>query len=118
LVATIITLAGATPAAGAVPHGNLLGNPGAEEAGTLPWVRGGCPSRMRTVKLRRNQRKRTLAHPLGEAKLARGTRFTVTITRKGTIGTVARYTMRVKRFPARTDRCLPPGAKHPARCAA
>ena len=28
----------------------------------------------------------------------------------------SRYTMRVKRFPARTDRCLPPGAKRPARC--
>ncbi len=77
----------------------------------------GCPFRARTVKLRRNQRKLTLAHPLGDARLARGTRFTVTITRQGMTGIVARYTMRVKRFPARTDRCLPPGAKHPARCA-
>ena len=69
----------------------------------------GCPFRARTVKLRRNQRKLTLAHPLGDARLARGTRFTVTITRQGMTGIVARYTMRVKRFPARTDRCLPRG---------
>ena len=41
LVATVIAVAGAAPAAGAVPLGNLLGNPGAEEAGTAPWLRGG-----------------------------------------------------------------------------
>ena len=40
-MATVIAVAGAPQAAGAVPLGNLLGNPGAEEAGTAPWVRGG-----------------------------------------------------------------------------
>ena len=76
----------------------------------------GCPFRSRTRKIRRNRAKLTINRPLGDAKLKRGTRFEVRLTKPNTIGVVARYTMRSGVLPARRDRCLAPGAKRLSRC--
>jgi hypothetical protein len=76
----------------------------------------GCPFRSRARKLKRNQRTLALSRPLGGARLRPGARFEVRVTRPGTVGVVARYTVRAGKAPARSDRCLSPGAKRPARC--
>jgi hypothetical protein len=79
---------------------------------------GGCPFRSRTRKIKRNRAKQVVSRPLGRAKLRRGTRLEVRLTKPGTIGSVVRFTIRRGRFPARTELCLPPGAKRPGRCPA
>ena len=54
----------------------------------------GCPFRTRTRKLTRNQRTLTLTRPLRRARLRPGARLEVRVTQPGTIGVVARYTVR------------------------
>ncbi len=77
----------------------------------------GCPFRSRSRRLKRNQRTLTLSRPLGRARLRPGARLEVRITLPGTVGAVAVYTVRAGKAPARSDRCLSPGAKRPTRCA-
>ena len=79
---------------------------------------GGCPFKTRTRKLKRSRTKQVLTRPLGKAKLRRGTKLEVRLTKPNTIGSVVRFTMRPGRFPAKSELCLPPGAKHPGRCPA
>ena len=76
----------------------------------------GCPFRTRTRRITRNRTKQIINKPLGGARLRKGTRLEVRITKRNTIGFFVRFTMRPGRFPARTERCLPPGAKRPSRC--
>jgi Ca2+-binding RTX toxin-like protein len=76
----------------------------------------GCPFRTRTRKLRRNQRAQTFTRPLGRARLRPGARLELRVTKPGTIGVVARYTVRAGKAPARTDRCIAPGATRLSRC--
>lgn len=76
----------------------------------------GCPFRTRTRKLKRSQRSLTVSRPLGRARLRPGARLEVRITRPRTVGILARFTVRAGRPPARSDRCLRPGAKSPTRC--
>ena len=59
-----------------------------------------------TVSLKRFLRKRLRA----------GTVIEVRVTKPNTIGAVKRLTVRRNRNPTITTRCLPPGAKRPARC--
>ena len=79
---------------------------------------GGCPFRSRTRKLTRDRSRQTIARPLGRAMLKPGARLEVRLTKPQTIGIVVRFTMRAGAFPARSELCLPPGAKRPKRCAA
>ncbi len=76
----------------------------------------GCPFRSKRVKIRRNRAKVTIRRPLRRAQLRPGARFDVRVTRPRTIGIIARFKVRAGRAPARTDRCLRPGAKRPRRC--
>jgi hypothetical protein len=78
----------------------------------------GCPFRTRSRKLKRDQRKLTLSRPLRGARLRPGARFEARLTRPGTVGVIARYTVRAGKPPARRDLCLSPGAKRPTRCPA
>jgi Ca2+-binding RTX toxin-like protein len=75
----------------------------------------GCPFKSRTRKLERNATKFAIERPLGGAKLKRGTRLELRVTKPGTVGAVARFTVRPAAIPARRDLCLPPGAKRPGR---
>jgi len=78
----------------------------------------GCPFKSRTRKLKRTRTKVVIDHPLRRAKLRPGTRFELRVTKPGTVGAVARFTVRRGLIPARRDLCLPPGAKRPGRCPA
>ena len=49
-------------------------------------------------------------------RLRAGTVIEVRVTKPNTIGAVKRLTVRRNRNPTITTRCLPPGAKRPARC--
>jgi Ca2+-binding RTX toxin-like protein len=76
----------------------------------------GCPFRSRTRRLTRSQSKLTIKRPLGRARLRPRARFEVRVTLPGTVGVVARYTVRAGKFPTHLDRCLNPGATRPTRC--
>ncbi len=45
-----------------------------------------------------------------------GTLIEVRVTKRGEVGKFTRFRIRKGKPPKRTDRCLAPGAKHPARC--
>jgi Ca2+-binding RTX toxin-like protein len=76
----------------------------------------GCPFKSRTRKLKRNATQLIIRRPLGGAKLKRGTRLELRVTKPGTVGAVARFTVRPAEIPARRDLCLAPGAERPGRC--
>ena len=76
----------------------------------------GCPARDKRVRVKRSKNKLVLANPLRGARLRPGARFEVRVTQPATIGLVVRYTVRRGKAPVRTDLCLRPGAKRPARC--
>ncbi|MGH3117085.1 MAG: hypothetical protein ACRDQ2_08225 [Gaiellales bacterium] len=78
----------------------------------------GCKFKSRTRRVRRDRRKLTLSNPLRGARLRPGARFEVRVTLPGTIGLIQRYTVRRGKRPARSDLCLGPGARRPARCPA
>ena len=79
---------------------------------------GGCPFRARTRRITRNRTKQLLKRPLGGARLAKGTRLEIRLTKPRTIGFVVRFKMLDGVFPAKKELCLPPGAKRPGRCRA
>jgi Ca2+-binding RTX toxin-like protein len=79
---------------------------------------GGCPFKSRTRKITRNRVKQVIVRPLGRAKLRRGAKLEVRLTKPRTIGFVVRFTTRVGVFPAKTELCLPPGKKRPVGCSA
>jgi len=77
---------------------------------------GGCPFRAKTRRITRSRAKQVVERPLGKAKLRRGAKLEVRLTKPRTIGFVVRFTMRPGAFPAKKELCLPPGAKRPVRC--
>jgi hypothetical protein len=77
-----------------------------------------CPFHSRSRKLKRDQAKLTLRHPLARARLRPGTKLELRMTKPATVGVVVRYTIRPGKPPARSDVCLSPGAKRPSRCPA
>ena len=83
--------------------------------GTLVTVncRGkGCPvSRRRKRVTRGSVRFKTF-----ERFLRAGVKLEISSRKPNTIGAFTRYTIRAGKFPARTDRCLPPGRERPVRC--
>jgi len=79
----------------------------------------GCPfrSRTRTRGLGRNRAKLEIVRPLKKARLKPGARFIVRLTKPGTVGVFLRFKVRPGKPPLRRERCLPPGATDPVRCA-
>jgi hypothetical protein len=55
-------------------------------------------------------------HRLRGHLLRPGTLIEIRVTKRGKIGKLTRFRIRKGKPPKRTDRCLPPGAKHPHRC--
>ena len=78
--------------------------------------RKGCARKSYTVRKTKGTVK-LKAKVFGNRRIRTGTKVTVTVTRAGEIGAVKEWTMRGGRHAPRiTTRCLPPGAKKPARC--
>jgi len=80
---------------------------------------GGCPFKTRARKIKRNSSKtQVINRPLGKAKLRRGTRVELRLTKPRTVGFFVRFTIGQGVFPSKTELCLPPGKKRPSRCPA
>jgi len=81
---------------------------------------GGCPFKTRTRKITRNSSKsQILDRPLGKAKLRRGTRVELRLTKPGTVGFFVRFTIgRPGKFPPKVEKCLAPGTTRPGSCPA
>jgi hypothetical protein len=77
---------------------------------------GGCERRARTIKVKRNRRTLKLTRFLDGLALRPGARFEVRVTKRATIGVIARLRMRAGKPPSRRDDCLFPGRKRPGRC--
>ena len=78
----------------------------------------GCPFKIKRRAVRRDRATLVLNKPFGRAKLRRGARVEVRVTKAGTIGNLARYTVRPGKAPVRVDRCLRPGSRRAASCSA
>jgi putative metal-binding protein len=76
----------------------------------------GCPFKRRARNVRRARERLPLIALLRGAKLRRGVRLTVQVTKPLTIGLVTTWEMRSRKAPLRIDRCLRPGARRPGRC--
>jgi hypothetical protein len=77
---------------------------------------GGCPFRSKTRRITRNRPKQVINRPLGGAKLRKGTKLELRLTKKNTVGFFVRFTMKQGAFPGKKELCLPPGKKRPTRC--
>jgi Putative metal-binding motif len=77
----------------------------------------GCPFASKTRKVAVASRRLNIAGPMRRAKLGRGARLEVRVTKAGSIGVLRRLTVRAaRRPPASAELCLPPGAPRPVRC--
>ena len=79
---------------------------------------GGCPPK-RKLPLRRIKRSKdrvALDGALARRFLQPGAKLEVRVTKRGSVGVTARWTMRALKAPKRVDRCLRPGGKRPRRC--
>jgi streptogramin lyase len=77
----------------------------------------GCPFAKKTFAAPKNG-KLALASALKKRHLAPHTTVTLQITAPSEVGEVVVFTIRSGKSPAETFRCLPPGARTPAACAA
>lgn len=85
---------------------------------TVACAGHGCPFKAKRKPVKRNAAKVSLRPLLRGAKLRPGTRVTVSVTRKRTVGIQTTLTIRAHQDqPGRKDLCLVPGAKHASRCA-
>jgi Ca2+-binding RTX toxin-like protein len=76
----------------------------------------GCPFHTRRREITRDQRMLAIKAPLGRTRPRPGARLEVRVTKPHTVGVIARYVVRPNKPPRRTDLCLRPGVKTPARC--
>ena len=84
----------------------------------------GCPFRTFTRKAALVRRADVNAHAARIIRIHRfrghllrpGTLIEIRVTKRGEVGKFTRFRIRKGKPPKRTDRCLPPGAKHPRRC--
>jgi DNA-binding beta-propeller fold protein YncE len=74
----------------------------------------GCPFKRKSFPVRNGRADASKA--MKKAKLRRGTRIQVRITKPGAIGKVVIYVVPKKGLPKGRVRCLPPGATKPAAC--
>ena len=83
----------------------------------ISCVGHGCFKKAKTRKVKKDARKLTLSALVSHNKLGAGARLEIRVTKPGMVGVVRRLTVRSrKRSPLRSDLCLVPGAKRPARC--
>jgi hypothetical protein len=76
----------------------------------------GCKRKKAKVKVRKNGPGVSLTRYVKDAQLKPGTRIELRITRRDSVGSFRRFTIRSGKLPKQTRRCLPPGATKPARC--
>jgi hypothetical protein len=79
---------------------------------------GGCPFKRDRLKVAKSRRELSVANAkLKRARLKRSAILDVRITKPGFVGFMRRHIVRgADRDPKIEEFCLPPGAKHPARC--
>jgi hypothetical protein len=79
---------------------------------------GGCPAKrkLRPRRVRRATNRINLDGALRGRKLRPGARIALRITKPGSVGAAAVWTMRARRAPKRQDRCLRPGASRLVAC--
>lgn len=77
---------------------------------------GGCPFRSKQRTIRKATTQFNLVALLRRAKLRRGARLELRVTRAGHVGGVTTWTIRAPADPKRSDRCLVPGKTSPSRC--
>ena len=78
--------------------------------------RRGCPFGERKRVVKKRKARVNLLKAVKKAEFRRGAVFEVRVTKKGFVGQVTRWRMRPPKLPKRTDRCLQPGKRRPARC--
>ena len=76
----------------------------------------GCTRKKAKVKVKKNRPAVSLTKYVRGAELEPGTRIEIRITHKGSVGSFRRFTIRSGKLPKQSRRCLPPGAKKPAKC--
>jgi hypothetical protein len=76
----------------------------------------GCERKRKTVRVRKNARKLSLLKHLEGARLRKGARVRLRISRPGTIGRANTWTIRAPKTPKLVRRCVRPGADKPSRC--
>jgi hypothetical protein len=79
---------------------------------------GGCPAKrkLRPRRVRKATNRINLDAALRGRKLRPGARIALRITKKGSVGAAAVWTMRSRKAPKRQDRCLRPGASRLVSC--
>jgi hypothetical protein len=77
---------------------------------------GGCPFRSKQRTIRKATTQFNLVSLLRRAKLRRGARLELRVTRAGHVGGVTTWTIRAPADPKRSDRCLVPGKTSQSRC--
>jgi hypothetical protein len=79
---------------------------------------GGCPAKrkLRPRRVRRATNRINLDGALRGRKLRAGARIELRITKKGSVGAAAVWTMRSRKAPKRQDRCTRPGASRLVSC--
>ena len=78
----------------------------------------GCKVGTKVVSVAKNGPRVSLSRHVVGARMRPGASIEVRITRPGTIGKSVKYTVRSNKKPRRRERCLPPGATAPVKCAA
>jgi hypothetical protein len=77
---------------------------------------GGCPFKAKTRKIRKAKALVNLTGFVRGAKLRRGARLVIQVTRPGYVGLRQTWKVRSPAKPKHVDRCLVPGKKRPSRC--
>jgi hypothetical protein len=79
---------------------------------------GGCPAKrkLRPRRVRKGTNRINLDGALRGHKLRPGARIALRITKKGSVGAAAVWTMRSRKAPKRQDRCLRPGSSRLVAC--
>ena len=81
-----------------------------------PKGKKGCPRKRFRRTLKKARARVNLRGSLRKAKLRPGVRLRITVTQPGFLGAVTTWRIRARKLPARTDRCLTPGANKTRRC--
>ena len=77
---------------------------------------GGCPFKAKRRTIRKATSRFDLMPLVKGAKLRRGAKLSIRVTRAGSIGIVTTWTVRAPAGPRRVDRCLVPGRKRASPC--
>ena len=82
----------------------------------LTCTGGGCPFNAKRRRIRKATSRFNLLSLVKGAKLERGARLRIRVTRAGSIGIATTWKVRAPDGPKRVDRCLVPGRKRPSPC--